>query len=375
MKKEINVLFIEDAEEDRVNFKRNVLKLNQSSTLLKINYQEANSLDSSLKILIKEKFDLVLLDLSLPDSEGMDGVEKIRDYSHSHMPIIILTGQESETMALKAIQLGAQDYLLKKEISPYTLSRSIMYAIERSNTSYELEILRVAQAKSLKMATLGETAGNIAHEINNPLTIILGYAERIKRVIQKTEGNEKLIDYSEKIISVTHRVAKIVKSLKAYSRKEDDDPMACVKLTEILEDTLSLCSEKFKAASIDLILDDIQDIEFECKDVQISQVLLNLLSNSYDAIKDHNTKWVKLESNVKDDNLIIKIIDSGNLNDEITKKKIFDPFYTTKSKGDGTGLGMSISKNIIDLHHGSLKLMDSVENTTFKITLPIKAEK
>ena len=375
MKREIKVLFVEDSDEDKINFERKIKKLNETSTVLSVSYKTQSSLKETMLILKQDSFDILLLDLSLPDTEGLNGLDKIIERFEDLLPVVVLTGHQSEEMALKAIQRGAQDYLLKKEITPYTLSRSIVSAIERIRVSKELEQVRIQQAKSLKMATLGEMAGGIAHEINNPLAIILGYADRIKRQSEEHDDLSEFRDYGNKITQVTKRIAKIVKNLKAYSRREDHDPVELVKLKDIIEDTLSLCSERFKTASIELTTQDIVDVELMCKDIQLSQVLLNLLNNAYDAVKNRSEKWVKIYSRLVDDKLNLYVVDSGEIVDEATRDKIFTPFFTTKAKGEGTGLGMSISKNIIEAHGGHIELIKTNKNTSFKISLPLKCKK
>ena len=372
MKKNFTALLIEDSKEDRYSFQRSIGKLNQQSKIFNITFEEATSLSESIELIKNKDFDIISLDLSLPDTTGLESLETVFRICGHKTPIIVLTGQEDEALALKAIKIGAQDYLQKKEITPFTLSRSIMYSMERSRLAKELEDLRVNQAKSLKMATLGEMAGGIAHEINNPLAIIMGYANRIKRLSKENEKEySSFTDYADKIEKTTSRIAKIVKSLRAYSRKEDQDPMAPARLVDIIDDTLSICSESFKVSSIDLIVEEILDIQLLCKDIQLSQVLLNLLNNSHDAIKNNNKKWIRIFTTEENGTLYLYIIDSGEIVDPMTIKQIFNPFFTTKAKGLGTGLGMSISKNIINAHNGKIELVKGELNTTFRVSLPI----
>ncbi len=371
MKKNIKALFVEDSIEDQLSFGRNIKKLNKNSNILNVSYKEAASQKEMFEYLRKESFDILLLDLSLPDSDQLTSLSLIIEEFGNQLPIIVLTGYESEELAVEAIQKGSQDYLLKKELTPYTLSRSIMYALERNNMLLELEEIRMQQAESLKMATLGEMAGGIAHEINNPLTIILGYISQIKRSANKEEDIEKLLEYSEKIENVTNRIAKIVKSLRGYSRKEDNDPKEVTSLENILNDAFNLCSERLKSGGIDLVVNNIEDVDILCNDVQISQVILNFLNNAHDAVKDNDEKWVRLSTTVVNDTIEIYISDSGSIDTKSLKEKIFEPFFTTKTKGNGTGLGMSISKKIIHSHGGEIELIEEAQNTTFKIALPI----
>ena len=191
MRNRLHTLIIEDSPEDRMTVSRTINKINENSLILELAYLEATTLKEGFERLNSNQVDILLLDLSLPDADGMDAISKIKE-SHPALPIIVLTGNEDEKDSIRAIQAGVQDYLIKKEITPHNLSRSIGYAIERSKTAKELDDLRIQQAHSLKMATLGEVAGNLAHEINNPLTIILGFSERILKIL-KTPETEKEI--------------------------------------------------------------------------------------------------------------------------------------------------------------------------------------
>ena len=371
MKKNIKALFVEDSLEDQLSFERNIKKLNENSNILNLCYEKVASQKEMFNLLKVQNFDILLLDLSLPDSDHLDTLSLIVEQFGTKLPVIVLTGYESEELAVEAIQSGSQDFLLKKEINPYSLSRSIIYALERNKMLIELEEIRLQQAETLKMATLGEMAGGIAHEINNPLTVILGHLSLMKRSA-KTEGSvDKLLDGCEKIEKMTTRIARIVKSLKGYSRKENNDPREVVKLQSILDDAFNLCSERLKAANIDFSVDVSDDVELLCNDVQISQVILNFLNNSHDAIKESDDKWIKLSTATNGGSVEIVITDSGSVDAKSLKEKIFEPFFTTKAKGAGTGLGMSISNNIINSHEGSIELLEGVKNTTFKITIPI----
>ena len=371
MRNSFQTLLIEDSPEDRITVSRTIKKINENSLILELQYKEAFNLKEGLECLKDNSIDVLLLDLSLPDAEGMGAIEKLKEF-YPNLPIIILTGNEDERNSIKAIQAGVQDYLIKKEISPHNLSRSIGYAIERSKTAKELEELRIQQAHSLKMATLGEVAGNLAHEINNPLTIILGFSERILKKLStpETEKEQKIKSHVEKIHSMSERVAKIVKNLKSYSRNDESDPLQVVSVEDIINDTLELCSEKFKHENIPILKSEIPASGILCKDIQISQVLLNLMNNSFDAIQELDDRWVKIHVETEDNFVLIKITDSGQILDDKIKKSIFSPFYTTKERGKGTGLGMSISQGIIKEHNGSLSLLDT-ENTCFQIALPM----
>ena len=227
--------------------------------------------------------------------------------------------------------------------------------------------------QSAKMASLGEMAGGIAHEINNPLAIIQGKSQQLIRTIQRGKftpeyGSEEL----SKIVKTSERIAKIVRGLRAFSRNAEKDPFLSFELKALFDDVLGLCSEKFKAHQIKLEISSTPSIFLQCRPVQLEQVLLNLLNNAHDAVLPLADKWIRIDSKILDGKVLISVTDSGcGIPPEITNK-LMQPFFTTKAVGKGTGLGLSISKGILEDHHGHLRYDASSPNTRFEIELPLK---
>lgn len=242
--------------------------------------------------------------------------------------------------------------------------------------SEDITVQKESQLKlieSSKMSSLGEMAGNIAHEINGPLAIIHGRVDQLKKKINLGEiDTQRILEDLGKIRKTSERISKIVKGLRFFSRNADDDPMHRVNITQIVEDTLELCLDKFKGHKVSLSTDYPSDLELFCQPTQVSQVLLNLLSNALDAAVDTTEKWVHLAVSTEEDFIKITVTDSGRGISPEVQAKIMDPFFTTKEIGKGTGLGLSISQGIIALHKGELYYDRQCENTTFVILLPQK---
>lgn len=221
-----------------------------------------------------------------------------------------------------------------------------------------------------KMLTLGEMASGVAHEINNPLMILLSSVEILKELSPEEEGSDTftLLNNIEKSVE---RIRLIVKGLKTFSRNSENDPLIKSSLQEIIKDTLTLCQEKIKISNtrLEITLPD-EPAFVNCRPPQITQVLVNLLNNSRDAVAGNTEKWIKVEINSDDNNYILKVTDSGKGIPLEVQEKLFNPFFTTKPIGQGTGLGLSISKGIIAGHQGHLFVDNNCENTCFVITLP-----
>ncbi|MFP5458393.1 MAG: sensor histidine kinase [Bacteriovoracia bacterium] len=223
---------------------------------------------------------------------------------------------------------------------------------------------------SAKMSSLGEMAGGIAHEINNPLSIILGKAGLIKRSL-KRDGLvvEELERDVAKIEDTVYRITHIIRGLRNFSRNAEEDMPAPASLAQIIADTLELCGERFKHQHITLTTHLNEDAVLNCRAPQISQVILNLLNNACDAIEGLDEKWIRLEVHRLNDKVLISVIDAGLGIPQKVAQKIMQPFFTTKELGRGTGLGLSISRGIAQAHGGDLTYDLFEGHTRFTLSL------
>jgi PAS domain S-box-containing protein len=225
-------------------------------------------------------------------------------------------------------------------------------------------------AFSAQLASVGEMSANIAHEIANPLTIIYG---RNNTLLKCANDAEKLEKTQHSISGAIERIQKIIKGLKRLSRKSQSDEFELVSLKALVDETLNFSKEALKSNQIELMFDDIQDDIFvECREIEISQVLLNLLSNARDAIIESKTtdKWIKVQFRDEGENIIFNVSDSGPGIPKENREKIMESFFTTKKMGKGTGLGLSLASRFLKEHGGSLTLAENTEETTFVLNLP-----
>lgn len=235
----------------------------------------------------------------------------------------------------------------------------------------ELKETQLQLINSARLSSLGMMASGVAHEINNPLTIISGRARLISKLSEMPNGDlQKIKDYSENIISTVDKVTKVVKSMRLLARDGSKDGFNVVPLKNIINSALDVCREKLKNSHVEIRIDTIPEINLHCREVQLGQVLINLINNSYDAIELLPDKWIEIKFESFQNQVKIKVIDSGSGIPNEVAQKLMVPFFTTKDPGKGTGLGLSISRSIINDHQGTLEIDFGCQNTCFVITIP-----
>lgn len=233
----------------------------------------------------------------------------------------------------------------------------------------EIEAKLVANSK---MSSLGEMASGIAHEINNPLTIIYGNSCRLESSLKN--NNFDLLKAKELIKEISEmslRIEKIVDSLRMISRNNQKTHIEKESVSNIIKQTLTLCETRFKSEDIKLKQKNTDlDLKIKCQPVSVSQIILNILNNAYDAVSKCAIRWIQIEVIDSNDFIRIAISNSGPKISPKLNEKIFQPFFTTKPVGQGTGLGLSISKGLAESNGGSLYLNQYSKRTQFVLTLP-----
>jgi C4-dicarboxylate-specific signal transduction histidine kinase len=372
-------------------------------------------LETALSLLKGEPPDIVLLDLSLPDSTGIAACERIQRACPT-VPIVVLTGLDDEVVALEALQRGAQDYLVKGQINSSSLARALRYAVERQRNEVALqqahdqleervaerteelslanEELRqairdreraeeLARARHEELAhlarlnTLGELASSLAHELNQPLTAIVAYTRScLRRMSDDQWEDEEVRDELElemqKAADQAKRGAQIIQRLRRLVSKRDPERVA-FSVNESIRDVIELVAAELRASGVELRLELDQSLPTVSADrVQIEQVLVNLIRNAIEAMSNEGGELrVRSASDVQN-NIEVKVIDSGTGADAETLGHVFDPFFSTKERG--LGLGLSISRSIVESHEGKFSVAPNLDRgLTFRFTLPIQA--
>lgn len=288
----------------------------------------------------------------------------------------------SKDQVLGGLTVGSRS---PKEFAPADINLLVAVASQLSNaiervklydeTRQAYENLRRTQEQLLqseKMAAVGQLISGVAHELNNPLTAILGYSQLLT---SSGEMGQQGIEYADKLYKQAQRTHRIVQNLLSFARQHKPERVP-VQLNLILEETLALRDYDLRMNHIRVHLELDQNLPLTAADPhQLQQVFLNMLNNAVDAILEKSSEgdiWVR--SGTDGDRLFIEFTDSGpGVKDP---SRVFDPFYTTKPVGKGTGLGLSICYGIVMEHGGSIRVRNvSGRGASFTIEIPLQQAK
>ena len=232
----------------------------------------------------------------------------------------------------------------------------------------EARRMQLQLAHSEKMSSLGRMISGVTHELNNPLTSIMGYAQLLRTAMP--EG--KVARRAEMLESEARRCQRIVRNLLSFARKRETQ-FSAVSLNEIVEAVVSLMRYQLRVESVELDVELSKDLPALHGDAhQLQQVFVNLLTNAQQAIREAEPSGrITIRTDGTADEAYVDVIDSGPGVPEAARARIFDPFFTTKEEGKGTGLGLSLVYGILHEHHGSIELRPSEGGAHFRVSLPI----
>lgn len=248
-----------------------------------------------------------------------------------------------------------------------SLHNSIQDLIEKAYIQQELENQKKMMLHNAKLASIGELAAGVGHEINNPLAIIKGYLENLEMFVEspQTESKERADKSIQKIKKSIDRISNIVQSLRNFSRADSDDVFE-TNLVSIIEESIGMVSEIFKKEGIDLKFDiDLLGPSSSARIIgnegRIVQVFMNLLTNARDATAGKEDRKIHLRLWEGSDYYYTSVFDNGTGIPEEIKERIFDPFFTTKDINAGTGIGLSLVHTIVKEHKGDITVSNLPE--------------
>lgn len=331
----------------------------------------------ALEFLGSRTFDLVLLDLVMPEVTGLDILDFVRKkHSAIELPVIMTTAQLESSNIVSAFDKGANDYITKPIDFKVTWAR-IRTHLTIKKLNEDLEKKRQESIEHARMGTLVDMAGSVAHEINNPLTIILGWVQLLNNSVEKGSPKEKILVGLDNIFQSVLRVESVVRGLSAFAKEGGSEEVKDLSIQEVLQTTLSICQTTLNDMGISFVSEDFKsDVVIKGREGMFIQVFFNLIKNSMEAIKNLEERWIKINFEINNKELRIFFTDSGDGIPKEIQSKIMIPFFTTHEmeKGEAAiGLGLSVCKGIIEEHGGAFSLNPEAKNTQFIISLEISS--
>ncbi len=381
----VRVLLLEDDEDDYL-LTQDLLSESQHRPF---RLAWTDTLRKALQLLPESPPDVILLDLSLPDSTGLETFDSVYKCAPS-VPIIVLSGLADEDTAVEAVHAGAQDYLVKGSVTGPQLRRAVRYAIERKRVEEQLREsrqqlddtlskLRNTQQQIIqheRLRALGQMAGGIAHELNNTLSPIVGFSDYLLNRPHVREDSEKLTRYLTRIHQAAQRAAETIRSLLEFYHPGDEvSALTPVSITDTFERVVNLSRSKWQderpadAPPITIRVDVQPTVPiFMAYEADLRQALTNLLFNAVDAMPEGGT--VLLAADKQEDCVVVTVRDTGKGMSGEVRERCVDPFFTTKFRG-GSGLGLAMVYGIVQQHNGTMQIESTPgAGTTVSLSLP-----
>jgi signal transduction histidine kinase len=364
-----NVLLIEDNPGDADLVR---LRLVEGQSSVKVNC--VNRLSDGLASLETETPSVVLLDLNLPDSRGAETFRRVMEHS-PNVPVVVLSGQDDEALAMKAVHQGVQDYLLKGNLSSKHLERAIRYAVERQALLRALEI-----SQKQKIEFKNQFLSHVSHELRTPLTCIHQYVTLLIDGIAGSISPDQS-DHLKTVLKSVNQLHAMIRDLleaaKAESGKMRIEPR-CISLSELVCQAIAMLRPTADEKHIGLEVGLDQRLPLLLADPdRVLEVLINLIDN---AIKfTPNDGAVMVQANMVDadpGSVYIAVSDTGRGISPEAKNLIFERLYQDPDSVDnnrsGLGLGLFICKEIVRLHEGRIWVSSEPgQGSTFTFTLPV----
>jgi len=355
--------------------------------LLKPSYQvhTADTVEKGLQLLNEKRPDAIVMDIRMPGMTGIEGLRRIRQID-PHLSVIMLTGFGALETAKEALRLGANDYISKpfdaremREVISRNVERTRLHRTSE-NAASEIKELnnRLLQelAQKERLASLGQASAEFVHDIGNPLTIVWGYVQLLAKKLEESDNGDNTNGVrSNKELEIIEQNVRLCRDLltmwQSYGSVEAA-PHRLISISEIVREVVASVGAMAKETAVELtceLTDDACTLMGES--VQITRAIQNVIINAIQASGESKGS-VTVSCIRKDFYVDVRVADTGHGIQPEQISKIFDPYFTTKQGKSGTGLGLYITKKVIEDHNGSIKV-DSTPGigTTITMRLPL----
>ena len=341
--------------------------------------EQAGSGEECLTLLEKQPMDVVILDVKMPGMDGLEVLRRIKE-RYEKTEVILLTGYANTQDGVDGIKSGAFDYLSKPVELDHLAGKikqaheKILWEADREREAEFREKMEQRMVAAERLASLGTLAAGVAHEINNPLAIINDSVGWMQLLLNKTDMAETPIKGQlekglDKIANSVERAKKITHQLLGFARK-GNSVFSEVNLRQLAEEAVQLVEKEASYKEIEFVQEADASLDSIWSDAyQLRQVLINLLTNAIHATGPKGRIKITLQKD--GEQAMLSIQDTGQGIPQGDLERIFEPFYSTKPTGEGTGLGLFVTRGIVEKLGGTIEAESRLgEGTAFRIKLP-----
>jgi signal transduction histidine kinase len=372
---QVDVLLVEDDEEDYLITKDLLSQLEGTRHVL----HWVSDYESALQAARASAYDVCLVDYRLGADNGIDLVRELVAFDDA-VPVIVMTGFSDRDVDVEATRAGAADYLVKGEVSPALLERTIRYAMQNHANLQALREKEEGLRQAQRMEAVGQLAGGVAHDFNNLMSAVIGFSELL---LMRLDHADPLRRHVEEIQRAGQRASAMTNQLLAFSRRQVLQPRV-LDVNEIVTEVETLLRRLIGDHIVLVSAFEPDPAPIEADPGQLEQMIVNLAVNARDAMPHGGTLTietasVELGEDAADgqldlepgDYVVLTVRDTGSGMDAQTMARAFEPFFTTKEEGKGTGLGLATVFGIVKQSGGDI-LVRSVpgHGTTFDVYLP-----
>ncbi|HXA08463.1 MAG TPA: hybrid sensor histidine kinase/response regulator [Chthoniobacterales bacterium] len=355
--------------------------------LLKPSYQvhTADSVERGLQLLSEKKPDAIVMDIRMPGVTGIEGLRRIRQID-PHLSVIMLTGFGALETAKEALRLGANDYISKpfdaremREVINRNVERTRLHRTSESAASEIKELnnrLLQELAQKERLASLGQASAEFVHDIGNPLTIVWGYVQLLAKKLEESENGDSPNGVSSnkelEIIEQNVRLCRDLLTMWQSYGSVEAAPHKLISISNIVREVVASVGAMAKEAAVELKCEVTENpCSLTGDAVQITRAIQNVIINAIQACPASKGS-VAMSCIRKDFYVDVCVADNGHGISSEQISKIFDPYFTTKQGKSGTGLGLYITKKVVEDHNGSIKVDSTPQvGTTITIRLPL----
>ncbi|MEM4782528.1 MAG: ATP-binding protein [Halalkalicoccus sp.] len=320
-----------------------------------VEFVHGPTLEAGLDALSTDEPDVLLLDLRLPDSTGLETLETVLEGTET-VPVIVLTGMPESSLGMEAVSHGAQDYLVKDDVTPEVLSRAIRYAIERKKTERQL------RARTRELTILNQLT---RHDIRNDISLVVGRAREVTEHIEPRgqEAVDEIIQSSNHILQITRTVGDIVETIT----DDEEVELYPVVLSSVLATEVEKAQGLYR--DVDLAIEgEIAGLRVRANDL-LSSVVGNLISNAI-FYNDKDVPVVRLSADASEGAVTIRVADNGPGIPDSRKERLFAE-GEQGAASSGMGIGLSLVDRLVERYDGEIWVEDNdPEGSVFCVSLP-----